>query len=385
MNELDRSDSEQERRPAPGFPSDRTVRIAVCGTFTILAIGIFYFAEGFLLPVTLAFLMALILSPVVRALRKSGVPEGVSAVLLVSLLTLAIAGATYTLSGPVSSIIDDAPQIGYELRRKLHVLREPLKKVEEAKERVDAVTRGEAAPGVQEVVVREPGLLTWAASGVPEIAAGGGLALVLLIFLLASGDLFYEKLVRSMPTMRDKKRWLRIVYDVEREVSRYLFTVSAINAGLGLCIALGLWVVGMPNPLLWGIMAGVLNFVPYLGALVGIVVVAIIALVEFPTLGAALAAPAVYAVCNTLEGQFITPALVGRRLQVNSVSVFLAIAFWGWIWGVIGALIAVPMLIVVKVFAHHADGLQGLEEFLSVRAARPTGDDDAGESETAAS
>src|SRR3546814_664372 len=214
-------------------------------------------------------------------------------------------------------MVDDAPRIGYELRLKLAEWRAPLEKVQEARQRVDEATRDQADPDVQEVVVREPGLLSWAATGIPEILAGAGLALVLLIFLLASGDLFYEKLVRSMPSMHDKKRWLRIVYDVEREVSRYLFTVSAINLGLGAILALGLWLLGMPNPLLWGMAAALLNFIPYLGPLVGIVLVGVLALVHFPTLGAALAPPGLYIACNIVEGQFVTPALVGRRLQVN--------------------------------------------------------------------
>ena len=190
---------------------------------------------------------------------------------------------------------------------------------------------------------------------------------VLLLFLLASGDMFYEKLVRVLPTLTDRKRGLRIAYDIEREVSRYLLTITIINFALGAVIGAGLFVLGMPNPILWGLIAALLNFVPYIGAITGMAVVSVVAMVSFPTLGHALLAPAFYMFCSAIEGQFITPALVGRRLQINAIAVFLAIVFWGWIWGVIGVFVAVPMLIVVKVFCRHIESLSGLDEFLSAR------------------
>jgi predicted PurR-regulated permease PerM len=350
---------------------DRVVRTAIVGIFLLMLVAAFYFGKGFLLPVMLAFLLTLILSPVVRVLRRIGLPEGVSAILIVALLTASLAGATWSLSAPVSELIEDAPRIGYELRRKLASLVRPISAVNEARKSIDAATKSDPEPGVQEVVMREPGLFSAATSGASEFLAGAGVMLVLLLFLLASGDLFYEKLVRSMPTMSDKKRWLRIVYDVEREVSRYLLTVSAINFALGAIIAAGLYAVGAPDPLLWGVAAALLNFIPYLGSLVGIAALAVVSVISFPTLGQAMVPPLIYLVFTALEGQFLTPLLVGRRLRFNSVAVFLAIAFWGWLWGAVGIFIAVPVLIVVRTFASHADGLVGLEEFLGVRAARP--------------
>jgi predicted PurR-regulated permease PerM len=160
---------------------------------------------------------------------------------------------------------------------------------------------------------------------------------------------------------------LRIARDIEREVSHYLLTITAINICLGIVIGTGMYFVGMPNPVLWGITATVLNFIPVLGAAVGIVVVGVVALVSMPTLGQALLAPGIYLACNAFEGQFFTPAMVGNRLQINSVAVILAIAFWGWLWGFIGVLVAVPLLIVIKVLSNHVEGLGGLSEFLGPR------------------
>src|SRR5690606_7446562 len=220
---------------------------------------------------------------------------------------------------------------------------------------------------VQKVVVQQPGLLARAAGGAMSVGSTAAITIVLLFFLLASGRLFYEKLVRILPTMTEKKRAIRVVYAVEEEVSGYLLTISAINAGLGVVIASVMWAIGMPNPILWGVMAAALNFVPYIGALVGAAVVAIVALVSFDTPGAALLPPFLYFLCTTIEGQFITPALLGRRLEMNTVAVFLAVAVWGWLWGVLGALMAVPILVSVRVLCDHFESLSSLGEFLGGR------------------
>jgi len=351
---------------------DKTLRSAVVGTFLLLLLGALFFAKDFLLPVCLAFLLALVLSPIVRILARRGVPEGITAVALVVAVLLGIGSAAYGLSGPVTQWIAEAPAVARDVQRKIATLRRPVDAVVEASNRVEKMAEN-GDPRAQRVVLAEPGLLSRAATGVPEVLAKVGLTLVLLLFLLASGDMFFEKLVKTLPTLSDKKRGIRIARTVQREVSRYLLTISLINAGLGVAIGIGMWAVGLPNPALWGIVAALLNFVPYIGAGIGILLVGAIGLVTFETPGAILLPPAVYAVCTIMEGQIITPMLVGRRLEMNSVAVFLAVAFWGWLWGIVGAIIAVPMLVVMKVFADHVDGMHGLGEFL---AARDMPDDD---------
>lgn len=347
----------------------RPIKVAVIGIFAVHLLGVMYFASSFVLPVLLALLFALILSPTVRFLRRRGLPEPVSAVILVVTLTATLAAGAYMLSGPVTAWIQDAPQMMQQVRTKLYELRRPMEKVKEATEQVNQLANAKD-PTVQEVVVKEPGLLSKVASDAPELLGGFGLMMVLLLFLLASGDLFHEKLIKALPTFSDKRRALRIARDVEREVSGYLFTITLINAGLGVAVGLAMYAVGMPNPVLWGVVAAIVNYVPYLGAMVGIVVVFLVALVSLDTLGHALLAPALYFACTSLEGQLITPALVGRRLRVNSVAVFFAIAFWGWLWGVAGILMAVPILIVIKVLAEHIEGLHGVAEFLGPREDR---------------
>jgi hypothetical protein len=176
--------------------------------------------------------------------------------------------------------------------------------------------------------------------------------------------MFYEKLVKSLPTFGDKLRGVKIARDIEREISRYLLTFTLINAALGVAIALAMYAAGLPNPALWGVMAALFNYVPYVGAFTGLSLVTLVSIVSFDSLSQAAWPPFVYATIILIEGQFLSPFLVGRRLELNVVAVFLAVVFWTWVWGVIGAFIAVPMLVTVKVFADHVDGPGALGEFL---------------------
>jgi predicted PurR-regulated permease PerM len=243
-------------------------------------------------------------------------------------------------------------------------MRGPVDAAMNASKQVEEITTTND-PTVQKVVVQQPGLLARAAGGAMSVASTAGITIVLLFFLLASGRLFYEKLVRILPTMTEKKRAIRIVYAVEEEVSSYLLTITAINAALGVVIGSVMWALGLPNPILWGVMAAALNFIPYVGALVGVFVVAVVALVSFESPGAAILPPVLYFVCTTIEGQFITPALLGKRLEMNTVAVFLAVAIWGWLWGVLGALMAVPILVSLRVMCDHFESLSAVGEFLS--------------------
>ena len=361
----DSDDKSRDGGAAEEAPAGRG--FAVTGIFIILAIYALYFGREFFMPVVLAFLFALTLTPIVRFLRKRGVPAAVSATLLVVASAAIVGLGGYLLSGPVMQLIEDAPQIGRTLTERVEELRGPFDRLMQISGQIDNVTDTVNEAGVMKVSVQQPGILSQAAGTMLSILTNVAIVFVLSLFLLASGTLFYEKIVQSFATMSEKKRALRIVYDVEREVSRYLLTVAAINAALGAAIGLGLWAIGMPSPLLWGVMAGLLNFLPYIGALTTIVVVAAISIVSFDSLGYAMVAPLFVTACNVIEGQIVTPLIVGRRLELNAVAIFIAVAFWSWLWGFIGALIAVPLLVVVKVFCDHFEELQAFGNFLAAQ------------------
>tara|TARA_R110000796_G_scaffold245103_1_gene368960 strand:+ start:11310 stop:12509 length:1200 start_codon:yes stop_codon:yes gene_type:complete len=362
---LDQTKANDARQAARARAYRRARTISVIGTFGVLSLGCIYIAQDLLFPITLAFLLSLVFSPVVRTFARVRIPRVLTAFTIVLGLTATAIAGVYGLSGPVSGWIDEAPQIERQLRLRLADLGEPLDKLRDAQKQVsEATDQNNEGDDVQKVVVAEPNLISQAAQGAPGIATGIALMLVLLLFILSGGDLVYEKMVRALPTFGDRRKGLRIAHDVEREVSRYLATISAINIILGIVIGTLMAVIGMPNPFLWGVAAAVLNFVPVLGALCGVMLVGVVALVSVQTTSEALLAPALYLACTALEGQLITPALVGNRLRINSIAIILAIAFWGWLWGFVGVLVAVPLLIVTSVIANHVEGLGGLRELL---------------------
>jgi predicted PurR-regulated permease PerM len=351
------------------FGDARLVHFALVGIFILAFVYALYFARDFFMPVVLAFLLALTLSPVVRFLGKRGIPAAVSATLLVLVAFAAIGITGYLLSGPVVQLISDAPSIGRQVTEKLSEIRRPFEHLLRVFQQVEQLTEVVDEPGLNRVVVAQPAIISQAAGTLASAATSLAILFVLSLFLLASGTMFYEKVVQSFAKLSEKKRALRIMYDVEREISRYLFTIALINSGLGLAVGLGLWVIGMPNPLLWGVSAGLLNFLPYVGATLTILAVAAIALVSFDSMSYALIAPACVMLCNFIEGHAVTPFVLGRRLEINAVAIFIAVAFWSWLWGFVGALIAVPLLVAIKVFCDHFESLHHVGNFLSAQQA----------------
>jgi predicted PurR-regulated permease PerM len=342
----------------------KPVSFSIIGIFVILLIGAFYFARAFFLPVMLALLVTLTFSPLVRYLRRHGIPSFVSAILLVLTLFTAFGSAAIYLSDPVSQIIADSPVIAQRIEERFAPLREPLRKILQTSAQLEQMA-GTAEPSAEKIVVAQPGIAAWAADTLGGLTTTLGAALVLVVFLLSSGDLFLHKLVRMLPTFSDKKRSVRVVHDVEFEVSRYLLTITGINICFGATVAAAMAVLGMANPLLWGAAAAVLNFIPYVGAAIGTGAALLAALITYDTIGPAFLPPAAYLLFHTFESAFITPLVVGRRLELNVVAIFISLAFWSWMWGIVGALIAVPILVVVKVFCDSFPGLANFGEFLS--------------------
>jgi hypothetical protein len=222
---------------------------------------------------------------------------------------------------------------------------------------------------VQQVEVHDNGILTSAALFAPAVLTQFMFTLILLLFILSSGDMFYEKLVHVLPTFKDKRQAMRIAHDIERKLSRYLLTITLINAALGTVVAVAMWLLGMPSPAVFGVMAFLLTYVPYLGAIAGIAVVSGIALLTFDSTGWVATVGGVYLLISSIEGQFVTPYFVGRSLRLNTVVVFIAVSFWAWLWSAVGLLVAVPLLVAINTFCQHIDALNGFGKFLSERHA----------------
>jgi predicted PurR-regulated permease PerM len=341
--------------------------VIAVATSGLLLLGIFYtlyVAKMFFLPVVLALLLDRLLSPYVRRLGRIGLPSPVgAAVVLLGLLGL-FSLSVYHLSGPASRWVQEAPQHLRVAEYKLRGLKEPVEKMKKMAEQVDQATNVQSDGEEEGVQVREATVSEVFLGQTQALLTGGIVTFFLVYFLLASGDLFIRKLMRVLPRIEDRKKAVEIVRRTEGELSSYLFTMTAINLGLGASLAGVLWLIGLPNPLLWGAMAAVLNFVPYVGAIAGMVIIGLVALVTVDTVLAALVAPGSYAVLNFLESYLVTPFLLGQSFTLNPVAVFLALVFWGWIWGVMGAILAIPLLVSLKIVFDNVDFLSPLSEFL---------------------
>lgn len=337
--------------------------LAIIATFCAL-----YVARELFLPIAMAVLLALTLSPVVRAFSRFGLPAPLSAFILIASTALVLVIVAYLLSSPVATFVAQAPQMGAELRYKLAGLLEAMRLIQEAGKHVEDLSgNGADAP---KVAIEQPGLVVFAAGTTATVLSLSLVAFVLAFFLLASGDLFYIKLVESVPTFSDKRRAVSIMRAIERQMSHYLLTVTMINAVLGLCLGAAMYVVGMPNPMLWGALGFALNFVPFIGAIVGTLAVAAVGILTFTPLALGLVPAALYLAITTIEGHLITPAVVGRRLELNTVSVLLALIVWSWLWSIPGALMAVPFLVLLKVIADNTEGMQTFGSFLGTHRVR---------------
>lgn len=343
--------------------------VALTGLLILAVFYTLYFGRPFFLPLVLALLLNLLLSPLVTSLTKVRIPASVAAGVVVLALLGAIGGAAYLLVEPAGEWMEKAPQSMARVEERLRELKAPVEKVSRATQEVEKLTdvegNGEGRQvQVQQVQMQKESLSVALLRRVSGVAAGLAVVLVLLYFLLASGNLFLRKMIRVLPTLEDKKRAVDIAHQLQHDLSRYLGTVTLINIGLGVAVGIAMQLLGLPNPLLWGVMATVLNFVPYLGAIVGVVVITGVSLLTFDTMGQAAIPPVVYFGCTAMEGYLVTPMILGRSLTLSPVMILLSLLFWGWLWGIIGAVLAVPMLAVTKILCDHVEGLGPLGEFL---------------------
>ncbi len=337
--------------------------IALKGLFVFACFYALYFARALILPFTLAFMLNFLLRPVVRALKKIKIPELAGAALVLVVVLGAVGYGAVKLSKPAAEWIDKAPESLHRIELKVDFLRKPIEGVNRAAEELKRIV----TPGAEkkmEVEIKHPGLPDTVLTGTQEVIAKSSVMFILLYFLLGSGDLFIRKFVNLFPDDHRKKSVLKITRAVEQNVSRYLFTVTVINASMGILIGIGMYIIGMPNPVLWGVMAGFLVFLPYLGALIGVSIVTFVAFLTFDSLGQVLLVPAIYVALEILQGQFVTPIILGLRFALNPVAVFIWVIFWGWLWGTVGALLAAPMLTIFKILCDHIRPLAPIGEFL---------------------
>jgi predicted PurR-regulated permease PerM len=347
-----------------GDGSRRFVSFWRAGIFGLAAMYTLSWAKPVLLPIVLALLLSFVFAPIVRGMRRFGVHEVAGAGLVVATLLGVLALAVYQFSGPAADILADAPrnlaQIGNLWRR----LWEPVDRMSQAAEEAGNLTNGAPDDEAVEVTIREPAWSDILVDTAFEIAVAAVIVFALLFFLLAGRNRFLRKLVRITPGYRRKRALAQIARGIENQASAYLLAFAFNNFILGCAVAVALSLLGMPYPALWGTVAAVFNFIPYMGALITLSALTLASVSTFEDVASALYVPAAFLVLTTLEGTLMQPILIGRRLALNPVGIFVSILLWGWLWGIPGALLAVPMLAVAKTVCDAVETLRPFGQLL---------------------
>lgn len=333
----------------------------------MLALGYtLYFARALLLPLVAAILLTFLLSPAIRLLRRLRLPEPVGAlVVLVAFLGVSGAGI-YGLAGPADDWIRGAPKTLAQVDARLRTLAAPLLRFKRTADIVEreATLPDASAPKVAEVVLRPPQLSTRLFGTTRLLLSGLVETILLLYFLLASGDRLLQKVVDVLPKMADKQKAVTIARETEHAIATYLGTITLINLSVGFLTAIATWGVGLPNPVLWGALAALLEFVPYLGSTVMMGLLTVAGLATFDTTGQALLGPLAYFVIATVQANFISPMILGHRLTLHPVVIVVGLTFWWGVWGLPGLFLAVPLLAVIKIFCDHIESLAPVGELL---------------------
>jgi predicted PurR-regulated permease PerM len=355
---------DQVMQPTPSKPnwaarrrSDlRSLKHAALAILLLLVLGVCAIAQEILVPFALALLLSLLLSPVVTLLERAvRLPRVVGSLLTLAAVVAVLVFGVASLKDPAQQWIANAPATMQTIEQRLRSFREPIRQAQEASRKIEELTQPAAAQTV--VSTQQPSLLSNMAMSTPHALGEIAAVLLLVYFFLSSGDGFLRRMVEIAPSLHEKKLIVSLARAVQGEMSRYLVTVSLINLGLGIATALIMLLLGVPSPLLWGAVACLFNFAPYVGPLCTGLALAVVGFMNFDTLGHALALPGAFFLLATIEGQFLTPTIVGRRLSLDPMVLFLWLMLWGWLWGVGGLLLAGPLLACLRIVCEHVRAL----------------------------
>ncbi|WP_037294073.1 AI-2E family transporter [Roseobacter sp. CCS2] len=342
----------------------KRLEIPIIGIFCLLMLQAMIAASDFLVPVITAFLGYFVLNRPRRWLGQLGIPPVISAALFTTILTLLIVVLLVQLSSPAAQFIEDLPSLMAEIQEKLASAGGALEAINEASEAAEEMMSDKAAETVAVEVVSDTGIVATIFSMAPGFLSRIMFALVLLFFLVASGDMFLTKTVQSLNKFSDKKKAVEVLHTIEDRLGYYLGGIAIINAGLGVAVAVAMTLWGLPSAIILGFMAFGLNFVPFVGGLIGAMIAAAVAFVSLDGTWTAMGVFATYIMLTSIEGQFITPLAISRRMRLNTTVVFLSVAFFAWIWSVMGMVVALPVLIVVKIVCDETGTFQTLARFL---------------------
>ena len=345
------------------IPSDIKA-VYLGGLFLLALLAGCYVAAEIVLPVVLAFVLKLVLQPAMRALGRLRLPRGIAAVLLILVLFGALIGLGAGLSGPAASWAQKLPSGIPKLQERLSFLSRPIATFEKFVDKASQGLTQTGQPKPVPVAVQGSGLSDTLMTTTRSFASGLLETAVVLFFLLISGDTFLRRLVEILPRFRNKRQAVDISQQIERDISAYLVTITMMNLVVGAATGLVAWACGLDDPVLWGAVAFLLNYIPILGPMLGVAIFLLVGLLSIDTLWLAALPAGAYLLIHMIEGETVTPMLLARRFTINPVLVVLALVFWYWMWGVPGAILATPMLAITKIICDRIRPLMAFGHFI---------------------
>jgi predicted PurR-regulated permease PerM len=352
--------ADETEMPLPSDP--RTFFLG--GLFALGALAALYVASSIILPVVLALVLNLLLQPAVRLLGRVHVPRAVGAFLTVLLVIGALVGLVAALSVPAANWAERLPEGIPRLEAHLDVIKGPIQALQKIIQQAEQAA--DAPPGRGSIVSvrRDLGITGALFAGTRSVLDGLFTTVLVLYFLLVAGDIFLRRTVEILPTFGNKRQAVDISQQIQEDISAYLVTITAMNAAVGVATALAMYLCGLGDPLLWGVTAFLLNYIPIIGPLLGVCIFVLVGLLSFESLWWALLPPAIYLGIHLVEGETLTPMLLARRFTLNPELIILSLVFWFWMWGVLGAILAVPMLAILKIISDRLRPLKALGHFL---------------------
>lgn len=348
-------DPERDDIPLPSDPNT----LFLAGLFFLATLTVAFFASEVILPLILAVVLKLLFQPGMRLLGRLYIPRPLAALLLILAVFGTIIGIGAAVSGPATSWAAKLPDGIPRLQQRLHFLSQPIDTLQTFLHKID-----EIGQNGQPIASTQSRISDALFRGTKNFASGLFETILILFFLLVSGDTFLRRAVEILPSFKDKRQVVDLSQQVEENVSAYLVTITIMNAAVGIATAIAMWACGLDDPILWGVLAFLLNYVPIMGPFAGVGLFLFAGLLSIETFWQALLPAALYFGIHVIEGETITPMLLARRFTLNPVLVIISLIFWFWMWGVPGAILAVPMLAITKIICDGVQPLNAIGHFL---------------------
>jgi predicted PurR-regulated permease PerM len=347
-----------EVRLKPGGTSALTVGVVVLAG--LATVGALYVGKELFIPITLALVLKLLLQPIMDFLSvKLRIPAALGAFILIVCIFGTSVVVAFSISGPATSWVQKAPQVLPTLKEKLVPLRQPIEYLQGAVKELEEAATSSKDANVPQVAVKDTSAVASKLTGITFMVLGRIFTtMIVLFFLLAAGERLLRGLIEILPRLRDKRQAVDIAAETQRQIGGYLVTISVMNTLVGILTGLAMWACGLGDPILWGAAAFVLNYIPILGPATGVVLFFVAGLVALDWPWQALLPAVLYLLIHICEGEIITPMLLAKRFTLNPVLVIVSLFFWHTLWGVPGALLAVPLLAMFKILCDRVEALK---------------------------